>query len=59
LTGISDVVVQGFTVTNAPFEGILATNAANVAIVDQAKTCSAGLCHGCRLPATPDADLAG
>jgi len=34
LTGISDVVVQGFTVANAPFEGILATNAANVTIVE-------------------------
>jgi hypothetical protein len=34
LTGISDVVVQGFTVVNAPFEGILATNAANVTIVE-------------------------
>jgi parallel beta-helix repeat protein len=38
LTGISDVVVQGFTVANAPFEGILATNAANVTIVDNHAT---------------------
>ena len=38
LTGIRDVVVQGFTIANAPFEGILATNAANVTIVDNRVT---------------------
>ena len=34
LTGLSDVVVQGFTVANAGFEGILVTNASNVTIID-------------------------
>jgi len=34
LTGLSDVVVQGFTVANGGFEGILATNASNVTIID-------------------------
>jgi len=32
LTGLGDVVVQGFTVANARFEGILVTNAENVTI---------------------------
>jgi parallel beta-helix repeat protein len=32
-TGLGDVVVQGFTVTNGGFEGILVTNAWNVTIV--------------------------
>ena len=34
LTGLSDVVVQGFMVTNGGFEGILVTNASNVTIID-------------------------
>jgi len=32
LSGINEVVVQGFTVTNARFEGILVTNASHVTI---------------------------
>jgi parallel beta-helix repeat protein len=34
LTGLSDVVVQGFTVANGGFEGILVTNASNVTITE-------------------------
>src|SRR6266853_3275537 len=34
LTGLSNVVVQGFTVANGGFEGILVTNATNVTIID-------------------------
>jgi parallel beta-helix repeat protein len=34
LTALSEVVVQGFTVLNAGFEGILVTNASNVTIID-------------------------
>lgn len=34
LTGLSEVVVQGFTVTNGGFEGILVTNAANITIIE-------------------------
>ncbi len=34
LTGLSGVVVQGFTVANGGFEGILVTNAANVTIIE-------------------------
>jgi len=34
LTGLSDVVVQGFTVANGGFEGILVSNASNVTIID-------------------------
>ena len=34
LSGLSDVVVRGFTVTNAKFEGILVSNASNVMVVE-------------------------
>jgi parallel beta-helix repeat protein len=38
LTGLSGVVVQGFTVANGRFEGILVTNASNVTIIDNQVT---------------------
>src|SRR5258708_333786 len=38
LTGLSDVVVQGFTVANGGFEGILVTNASNVTITENQVT---------------------
>jgi parallel beta-helix repeat protein len=37
-TGLSEVVVQGFTVANAQFEGILVTNASNITIVENQVT---------------------
>jgi len=38
LTGLSDVVVQGFTVANGGFEGILVTNESNVTITENQVT---------------------
>jgi hypothetical protein len=49
-TGLSEVVVQGFTVANAQFEGILVTNASNVTIVENHVT---GSNRGLQVPTNP------
>ncbi len=49
-TGLSQVVVQGFTVVNAQFEGILVTNAANITIVENHVT---GSNTGLQVPTNP------
>jgi len=55
--GITEVVVQGFTVTNARFEGILVTNASNITVAENHVTgnnsglIAGGGVNGC--PGTP------
>jgi parallel beta-helix repeat protein len=49
-TGLSEVVVQGFTVANAQFEGILVTNASNITIVENHVT---GSNRGLQVPTSP------
>ena len=49
-TGLSEVVVQGFTVANAQFEGILVTNASNITIVENHVT---GSNTGLQVPTNP------
>ena len=48
--GLSEVVVQGFTVANAQFEGILVTNASNITIVENHVT---GSNTGLQVPTNP------
>jgi parallel beta-helix repeat protein len=49
-TGLTEVVVQGFTVINAQFEGILVTNASNITIVENHVT---GSNRGLQVPTNP------
>lgn len=49
-TGVTEVVVQGFTVINAQFEGILVTNASNITIVENHVT---GSNRGLQVPTNP------
>ena len=49
-TGLSEVVVQGFTVMNAQFEGILVTNASNITLLENHVTRSN---TGLQVPTNP------
>src|SRR5205085_2687733 len=49
-TGLSEVVVQGFTVMNAQFEGILVTNASNITLLENHVT---GSNTGLQVPTNP------
>src|SRR5712675_1799857 len=49
-TGLSEVVVQGFTVMNARFEGILVTNASNITLLENHVTRSN---TGLQVPTNP------
>src|SRR5205823_7866268 len=49
-TGLTEVVVQGFTVINAQFEGILVTNASNITLLENHVTRSN---TGLQVPTNP------